>query len=81
MISSEEIQTLIQKALPGAEVGIQDMTGTGDHYQVLVVSAAFEGKTLLQQHQLVFNALRAALADKLHAVQLKTYTPQQWEKA
>jgi acid stress-induced BolA-like protein IbaG/YrbA len=73
----DEIRRLILAALPDAEVTVHDLTGGGDHFEVAVVSAAFSGKTLLDQHQLVYQPLRAALADRIHALTLKTYSPEQ----
>ncbi len=75
-----EIQVLIQKALPGSTVEVQDLVGDGDHLQAIVISELFEGKTLLQQHQLVYAALKETLKEKLHALALKTYTPEQWKR-
>ena len=61
---------------------MQDLTGGGDHYQVLVVSPAFAGRTLVQQHQLVYAAVREAMSSQaIHALALKTYTPEQWATA
>ena len=79
-MNTTEIQQIIEKALPGAHVEVQDMVGDGDHLQALVISELFEGKTLLQQHQMVYGPLRETLKEKLHALGLKTYTPEQWKK-
>ncbi|MGA7932871.1 MAG: BolA family transcriptional regulator [Kovacikia sp.] len=65
--------------MPDAQVQVQDLTGGGDHYQVTVVSALFEGKGLVQQHQMVYGAVRQAMStEAIHALALKTYTPQAW---
>lgn len=70
---------MIKSGLPDAQVQVQDLTGGGDHYQVLVVSSAFEGKGLLQQHQLVYGAVKAAMStEEIHALSIKTFTPQAW---
>lgn len=70
---------MIKAGLPDAQVQVQDLTGGGDHYQVLVVSSAFEGKGLLQQHQLVYGAVKAAMStEEIHALSIKTFTPQAW---
>ena len=71
MTLAEEIQTAIAKALPHSEVTIQDMTGGGDHFEVIVASSAFRGKMLIEQHQMVHGALEP-LKDKIHAVKIKT---------
>nr|WP_239124844.1 BolA family transcriptional regulator [Leptolyngbya sp. CCY15150] len=70
---------MIKTGLSDAQVQVQDLTGGGDHYQVIVVSSAFEGKGLVQQHQLVYGAVKQAMSSEaIHALALKTYTPQQW---
>lgn len=79
-MNPSEIQQMIEKALPGSNVQVQDLVGDGDHLQAIVVSSLFEGKGLLQQHQMVYGALKETLKEKLHALALKTYTPEQWEK-
>jgi stress-induced morphogen len=73
VIDDEALTHLIRTELPDAEVGIVDRTGTMDHFNVTVRSKTFKGKTLIEQHQLVYGALRAALKDgRVHAVELKT---------
>lgn len=73
MIANEALTDLIRAQLPDAEVGVHDRTGTMDHFNVTVRSKAFNGKTLIEQHQLVYGALKAALKDgRVHAVELKT---------
>ncbi len=81
MITPEEIKETLSKALPVTLVETQDLTGGGDHWQVIIVSAAFEGKGLLEQHRIVNEALKEPLGDqRIHALALKTYSPAQWEK-
>ena len=81
MITPEEIKQTLSRALPVALVETQDLTGGGDHWQVIIVSSAFEGKGLLEQHRIVNEALKEPLADqRIHALALKTYSPAQWEK-
>ena len=81
MITPEEIKTILEKALPGSTIEMRDLTGGGDHWQVLIVSPAFEGKGLLEQHRMVNEALRNEMGDqRIHALALKTFTPAQWEK-
>jgi acid stress-induced BolA-like protein IbaG/YrbA len=81
VISPEEIKETLARALPVSLVETQDLTGGGDHWQVIIVSSAFEGKGLLEQHRIVNEALREPLADqRIHALTLKTYSPAQWEK-
>lgn len=79
MVSPDQVQSMIKAALPDAQVQIQDLTGGGDHYQVIVVSSQFEGKGLVQQHQLVYGAVKQAMStEAIHALSLKTYTPDAW---
>jgi acid stress-induced BolA-like protein IbaG/YrbA len=70
---------MIKAEMPDAQVQVQDLTGGGDHYQVTVISSLFEGKGLVQQHQLVYGAVRQAMSSEaIHALALKTYTPKAW---
>jgi acid stress-induced BolA-like protein IbaG/YrbA len=79
MISPDQVEAMIKAELPDAQVQVQDLTGGGDHYQVTVVSSAFAGKGLVQQHQLVYGAVRQAMSSEaIHALALKTYTPETW---
>lgn len=81
MISPDEIKSTLEKALPESTVVVQDLTGGGDHYQVMIVSPSFEGKGLVEQHQLVYGVLKDAIgSERIHALALKTYTPEQWER-
>jgi stress-induced morphogen len=77
LIDNDSLTALIRAEMPDAEVSIVDRTGTMDHFNVTVRSLAFRGKTLIEQHQLVYGALRAALKDgRVHAVELKTVIPE-----
>lgn len=75
-LSADEIRDHIQRALPDARVELEDLTGGGDHWQAVVVSEAFDGKSRVQQHQLVYEALGEAMSGPIHALALKTYTPE-----
>ncbi len=80
MISPDQVEAMIKAEIPDAQVQVQDLTGGGDHLQAIVVSSAFEGKSLVKQHQLVYGALRQAMAtEAIHALALKTYTPDAWK--
>jgi stress-induced morphogen len=73
MIDNDSLAALIRRDLPDAQVEIVDRTGTMDHFNVTVRSHAFAGRTLIEQHQLVYGALRGALKDgRVHAVELRT---------
>ena len=77
-MTADDITQRIQAALPDAEVAVQDLTGGGDHWQVAIVSAAFEGKTRIQQHKMVYDAVGEAMDGiQIHALAIKTYTPAQ----
>jgi len=82
MVSPDQVSDMIKASLPDAEVAVEDLTGGGDHYQVKVVSSQFEGLALVKQHQLVYGALRDAMSSEaIHALALKTYTPEDWATA
>jgi stress-induced morphogen len=70
-----EIEALIKAALPDAEVRIDDLAGDGDHYRAHVTSGAFAGKSRVQQHKLVYDALGGRMGGELHALQLVTAVP------
>ena len=67
-----EIEQLIRDAIPDAKVTIDDLRGDGDHYAAHVVSATFKGKTRVQQHQMVYQALKGRMGNELHAMALQT---------
>lgn len=71
-----EIERLIKEALPDAQVALEDLVGDGDHWSATVVSEAFEGKTRVQQHQLIYQALQGRMGGELHALALQTSAPQ-----
>ncbi len=72
---ANEIEALIKAALPDAQVKIDDLAGDGDHYAAIVVSEMFRGKSRVQQHQLVYAALRGRMGGELHALALQTSAP------
>ena len=74
-MQAHEIEELIIKAFPNAVVKIEDMAGDGDHYSCFVESELFAGKTRVQQHQMVYDALRGRMGNELHALALQTSTP------
>lgn len=82
MVSPEQVQAMIEAQLSDAQVQVQDLTGTRDHYQVTVVSSQFEGLPRVRQHQLVYGALQEAMStEAIHALTMKTYTPEAWTAA
>jgi stress-induced morphogen len=70
------IERLIKESLPDAQVTIEDLRGDGDHYAAHVVSASFKGKSRVQQHQMVYAALRGKMGNELHALALQTSAPE-----
>lgn len=75
-MQAHEIERLIKDALPDAQVTIDDLAGDGDHYAARVVSASFKGRSRVQQHQMIYNALRGRMGDSLHALALQTSAPE-----
>jgi stress-induced morphogen len=71
-----EIERLIKEAIPDAQVALEDLVGDGDHWSATVVSSAFEGKTRVQQHQLIYQALQGRMGGELHALALQTSAPE-----
>jgi acid stress-induced BolA-like protein IbaG/YrbA len=78
-MDANEVRELIERGLPGAHVEVQDTTGGGDHFEALVVSDAFEGKTPVERHQVVYKALGDAMRVRVHALSLRTLTPAQYQ--
>ncbi len=74
-MEAHEIKALIVKAMPDADVMIEDLRGDGDHYSATIVSSAFAGKSRVQQHQLVYEALQGNMGTMLHALALQTSAP------
>jgi stress-induced morphogen len=71
-MAAADSERLIKEALPDASVTIKDLAGDGDHYAAEIVSAAFAGKTKVQQHQMVYAALKGRMGGELHALALTT---------
>ena len=74
-MNAGDIERLIREGLPDATVRIEDLRGDGDHYAAHVVSASFKGKTRVQQHQMVYQALKGRMGGELHALALQTSAP------
>ena len=75
MIQPDEIRLRILKTMPDAAIEVRDMTGTLDHYEVKVVAKAFEGRTQIERHRMVYVAVQDVLGGALHALSLKTLAP------
>lgn len=74
-MDAHDIETMIREAFPDAQVEIQDLAGDGDHYAAKVISSAFIGKNRVQQHQMVYAALKGKMGGDLHALALQTAMP------
>ena len=81
MLEIAKIQETIKKVLEDALVEITNPPQDGKHFEAVVVSALFEGKSLIEQHQMVMQALKDLFSSSLHALSLKTYTPDEWALA
>lgn len=75
-MSASDIETMIKEAIPDAEVKIEDLRGDGDHYAAYIVSPSFKGKSRVQQHQMVYSALKGRMGNELHALALQTSAPE-----
>ncbi|MGR4000564.1 MAG: BolA family transcriptional regulator [Alphaproteobacteria bacterium] len=76
-VSATTIERQLKKAFPDAKIAVNDLVGDGDHYAVKVVSSAFRGKTRVEQHRLVNEALKEELGEKLHALAIQTNPDQE----
>ena len=76
-IDAKTLKDLIRQGIPDAEVRIEDLRGDGDHYAAYVTSAAFEGKSRVQQHKMVYECLKGTMGEDLHALALQTSVPEE----
>jgi stress-induced morphogen len=81
MIHPSEIEKILKEKFSDSQIAVEDLTGTQDHFQVTLVSRDFEGLSMIEQHQKVYGALQEQMKEAIHALTLKTYTPEAWEKA
>ena len=80
-MTQQELEKIIRGLVAVEEIEIEDMTGTQDHWKVMVVSADFENKSRIDQHKLIFDPLQDRIkSNEIHALTLKTYTPEKWHK-
>ena len=68
----KEIENMIKEALPDAIIDIQDLAGDGNHYSATITSSAFNGKSKIEQHKMIYNSLKGKMGNELHALALKT---------
>jgi len=78
---TREIQKIIEGAIENTTAHILDPMNDGQHLQALVISSAFEGVPLIKQHKMVMTPLKGAFAESVHALGVKTFTPEKWEQA
>ena len=74
-MSANEIEELILKTFPNAKITIDDLRGDGDHYAAQIITEEFKGKTRVQQHQMIYNAMEGKVGKELHALALNTLAP------
>ena len=74
-MSQPDLEAALREGFPDATIEIEDLAGDGDHYAATIVSEAFRGKTRVQQHQMVYEALKGSMGGALHALALKTAAP------
>jgi stress-induced morphogen len=75
MPTADHLKERIERALPGARVAVEDLTGGGDHFRAEVVSDRFEGLSRIQQHRLIYDVFGAEVGGPIHALSIKTSTP------
>jgi len=76
-MSQDQLKIYLLKAFPDAVIDIKDLAGDNDHFAATVTSSAFHGKSRIQQHKMVFDALEGHMGTRLHALSLKTQTPKE----
>ena len=79
MIEAEALEARIREGVGEvSHIAVRDLTGTKDHWEALIVSSAFAGKSPIEQHQMVYAALGELMSGPIHALALQTYTPEGW---
>ncbi len=79
MMEPDAIIAKIKEELPSAEIDLQDLTGTKDHYKARIVCDAFEGQSRVKRHRAVYSALSEEMKGPIHALTLEVYTPEEWK--
>ena len=80
MVEPSEVETRIRAGIEGvSHIEVKDLTGTKDHYEAVIVSPAFEGKSRVDQQRMVFAALGELMSGPIHALTFKTFTPEKWD--
>ena len=80
-MSPDQLKSRIEALSPGTTAEVMDLTGTQDHYQTIIVSPAFEGKMMIEQHRMVMRLLQAEIdSGEVHALTMRTFSPDQYKK-
>lgn len=80
MFTPEKIMSLIEAGMPGSKAVARDTTGTSDHFELVVIAPAFQGKGMVERHRMVYGVLGPSVGGEIHALSLKTYTPEEAAK-
>lgn len=80
MIPIEDVRSMLERAFPGGHIELSSPMGDNHHFQAVIVSDRFREKSMVEQHQMVYAALGDAMREAIHALQLKTFTPEEWER-
>ena len=80
MIEPNEVVEKIQDALPGADVDLEDLTGSKDHYRARIVAEQFADENLVARHRMIYDALSEEMKGPIHALTLEVYTPEEWDE-
>lgn len=75
MFAPDKLKSIVEAAFPQSTVEVRDLVGDNDHFELVVVSSSFEGKGLVDRHRMVYSALGGAVGNEIHALSLKTMTP------
>jgi acid stress-induced BolA-like protein IbaG/YrbA len=80
MMPIAEVRGLLEQAFPGDQIELSSPMGDDHHFQLVIVSPRFTGKTMVEQHQMVYRALGGAMREAIHALAMRTFSPEQWRK-
>lgn len=80
-MKTTELKDRLKSALPEGDFYVKDLTGTEDHFQVVAISQAFQGLSLLEQHRMVYAPLEKDIQGAIHALSIKTFTQDQWKSS
>lgn len=79
MFTPEKIKLIVEEKMPGSRVLVKDLTGSQDHYELIVVSKEFQGKSLVDRHRMVYALFGAAVGAEIHALSVKAFTPEEYK--